>query len=189
MRKLFTFFFASLDGYHESAGHDLSWHLADEEFDVFDLAQLGEVDTFLLGRVTYEQFVEFWPTAEAYEVEPVRAKLFNETPKVVVSRTLREAAWENTTVIGENVDAEIRALKEQPGREIGVFGSAKLTAYLVQAGLVDELRVLVNPVLVGDGIPAFPVSGLVSLELLDTRRFGNGNMLLTYRPMPDTVAD
>jgi dihydrofolate reductase len=188
MRKLFTFLFASLDGYHERDGHDMSWHLADDEFDAFDLAQLGEVGTVLLGRVTYEGFAEFWPTAEAQEVEPVRAKIFNELPKVVVSRTLREAAWENTTVIGENVDAEIRALKERPGKDVAVFGSAKLTAYLVQAGLVDELRVLVNPVLVGSGAPALPVTGMVSLELLDTRRFGNGNVLLTYRPRPDAAA-
>jgi dihydrofolate reductase len=189
MRKLFTFLFASLDGYHERAGHDMSWHLVDDEFDAFDLAQLGEADTFLLGRVTYEQFAEFWPTAEALEVEPVRAKIFNESPKVVVSRTLREASWENTTIIGSDVDAAIRALKDQPGRDIQVIGSAKLTAYLVQAGLVDEVRVLVNPVLVGSGMPAFPVDRLVSLELLDTKRFGNGNILLTYHPNHTGTAD
>jgi dihydrofolate reductase len=184
MRKLFTFLFASLDGFHERAGQDMSWHLVDDEFDAFDLAQLEEADTFLLGRVTYEGFAEFWPTQEAADEEPIRAKLFNDAHKVVVSRTLRESSWANTTIIGSDVDAEIRELKEQPGKDIEVIGSAKLTAYLLQAGLVDELRVLVNPVLVGSGAPAFPVTGIVSLELLDTRRFGNGNILLTYRPNP-----
>jgi dihydrofolate reductase len=188
MRKLFTFLFASLDGYHEKAGHDMSWHLVDDEFDAFDLAQLGEADTFLLGRVTYEGFAEFWPTAQAREMEPVRAKLFTESPKVVVSRTLRETSWQNTTIIGSDVDARIRALKEQPGQAIEVIGSAKLTAYLLQAGLVDEVRVLVNPVLLGAGVPAFPVDTMVSLELLDTKRFGNGNLLLSYRPKPADAA-
>jgi dihydrofolate reductase len=182
MRKLFSFFFSSLDGYHEGPGHELDWHMADDEFDAFDLAQLDEADTFLLGRVTFEQFAEFWPTPAAFEMEPVRAKLFSSLPKVVVSRTLRETQWENTTFISTDVDTEIRKLKAQPGKDIEVIGSAKLTAYLIQAGLLDEMRVLVNPILIGTGIPAFPVDRQVSLELLRTRRFGNGNMLLTYRP-------
>jgi len=184
MRKLFSFLFASLDGYHETREHDIGWHRVDDEFDEFDLAQLGEADTFLLGRATYQAFAEFWPTAEAREIEPVRAAIFSSQPKVVVSRTLRDAPWENTTIVSANVDAAIRKLKEQPGLAIEMIGSAKLSAYLIQAGLVDELRVMVNPVLLGTGMPAFPVTGPVNLELAGTRPFGNGNILLTYRPAP-----
>jgi dihydrofolate reductase len=182
VRKLFSFLFASLDGYHETHEHDIGWHRVDDEFDEFDLAQLGEADTFLLGRVTYQMFAEFWPSEKALEIEPVRAAIFNSQPKVVVSRTLREATWPHTTIIGADVDAEIRKLKEQPGRAIELLGSAKLSAYLIQAGLVDELRVMVNPVLLGTGIPAFPVAGQVDMELTGSRPFGNGNILLTYRP-------
>jgi dihydrofolate reductase len=186
MRKLVSFFFASLDGFHEGPGHELDWQLADDEFDAFDLEQLEEAGTFLLGRVTFEGFAEFWPTPAAFEMEPVRAKIFSSLPKVVVSRTLRETQWENTTFIAADVDTEIRKLKEQPGKDILMIGSAKLTAYLIQAGLLDEMRVLVNPILIGSGIPAFPVDRQVSLELLRSRQFVNGNMLLTYRPLLET---
>lgn len=189
MRKICSFLFASLDGYHETSEHELSWQDVDAEFDEFDLAQLAEADILLLGRVTYSSFAEFWPTPEALEVDPIRAKLLNEMPKVVVSTTLQEAAWESTTILNADVDAQLRTLREQPGRNIQVIGSAKLTGYLVQTGLLDELRVMVSPVLLGSGIPAFPVTAQVSMELAQSRQFGNGNMLLTYRPQAIANAD
>jgi dihydrofolate reductase len=189
MRKICSFLFASLDGYHETSEHELSWQDVDAEFDDFDMAQLAEADTLLLGRVTYSSFAEFWPTPEALEVDPVRAKLLNEMPKVVVSATLQEATWDNTTIVNADVDARLRTLKEQPGRNIQVIGSAKLTSYLVQASLLDELRVMVSPVLLGSGIPAFPVAAQVSMELAQSRQFGNGNMLLTYWPQAAGDAD
>jgi dihydrofolate reductase len=184
VRKLFSFFFTSLDGYHEGPDQDMSWHQVDDEFDEWDLAQLEEAGLLLLGRVTYEGFAEFWPTPDALEADPVRAKRLNTMPKVVVSRTLREAAWENTTIAGPDTEAEVRKLKEQPGRDIAIIGSARLTASLLDAGLVDEVRVLLNPTVTGRGAPAFPVSRQVSLELLRSRQFHNGNMLLVYRPGP-----
>lgn len=189
MPKLFSFLFASLDGYHETHDREIDWQDVDEEFGNFDLPQLDEAGTLLLGRVTYEGFAEFWSTPAAHEADPVRAKRINAMPKVVVSRTLREVRWENTTIIGADVDAELRTLKEQPGQDILVIGSARLTAYLIQAGLLDEVRVMVSPVLLGSGNPAFPVSGQVSMELLQSRQFGNGNMLLIYRPQAGGAAD
>jgi dihydrofolate reductase len=183
VRKIFAFFFASLDGYHEGPGGDIGWHQVDDEFAAFDLAQLDEADAFLLGRVTYQEFAEFWPTQAGLEADPQVAERLNSRPKYVVSRTLRDAEWANTTILGVDVDGELRKLKEQPGKDIEVIGSAKLTAYLLQAGLLDELRLLVNPMLLGTGSPAFPITDRISLELLRTRPFGNGNVLLTYRPV------
>ncbi len=81
-------------------------------------------------------------------------------------------------------DAALRALKERPGKDIGIFGSARLTAYLIARGLLDELRVMLNPVLLGCGIPALPFAGLTEMELLHSRPFGNGNILLVHRPRP-----
>jgi dihydrofolate reductase len=188
MRKIFAFFFASLDGYHEAPGRDISWHQADDEFSDFDLAQLDEADTYLFGRVTYQGMAEFWPTQDGLEADPKVAERLNTRAKVVVSRTLHDAEWANTTIIGADVDAELRKLKEQPGKDIEVIGSAILTSYLLQAGLVDELRILVNPLLLGSGSPAFPITAPVSLELLRSRQFGNGNMLLVYRPETATPA-
>jgi dihydrofolate reductase len=189
MRKICSFMFASLDGYHETSEHELSWQDVDDEFDQWDLAQLADAATLLLGRVTYSSFAEFWPTPEALEVDPVRAKLLNAMPKVVVSATLRKAAWGNTTIVSADVDAELSKLREQAGGHIQVIGSAKLTSYLIQARLLDELRVMVSPVLLGSGIPAFPVASQVNMELLQSRQFANGNMLLTYRPQAADNAD
>ena len=188
-RPIRSFLFASLDGYHETLDHEIGWQDVDDEFDAFDLAQLDEAGTILLGRVTYEMFAGFWPTPAALEADPVRAKLLNSLPKTVVSRTLREARWENTTIIGADADAELRALREQPGKDILVLGSARLTAHLIQAGLLDELQVMVCPVLLGRGIPAFPVAAQAGLELLRSRPFGNGNILLAYRPHPTPNQD
>jgi dihydrofolate reductase len=110
----------------------------------------------MLGRVTYDGFAEFWSSAAAAESDPVRAKLLGELPKVVVSRTLHDVNWQNTTIIGTDTDAQLRVLKEQTGKDIEVIGSARLTAYLIEAGLLDELRIMVSPVILGRGIPAFP---------------------------------
>ena len=189
MGKICSFMFASLDGYHETSEHELSWQDVDEEFDQWDLAQLADAATLLLGRLTYSSFAEFWPTPEALEVDPVRAELLNAMPKVVVSATLRKAAWDNTTVVSADVDAELSKLRAQPGGTIQVIGSAKLTSYLIQARLLDELRVMVSPVLLGRGIPAFPVASQVNMELLQSRQFANGNMLLAYRPQAADNAD
>jgi dihydrofolate reductase len=189
MRAIRSFLFASLDGFHEDTDHELHWQDVDDEFDEWDLAQLDEASTLLLGRVTYDSFAEFWSSAEALEVDPVRAKLLTALPKVVVSTTLREAPWDNTTIVGTDVDAELRRLKEQPGKNIQIIGSARLTSYLIEARLLDELRVMVSPVLLGAGIPAFPVAGMTELNLVQSRQFGNGNMLLSYRIAPVQHAD
>jgi dihydrofolate reductase len=160
----------------------------DDEFDEWDLGQLDEAGTMLLGRVTYDGFAEFWSSAEALDVDPVRAKLLTAIPKVVVSTTMAEAPWANTTIAGTGIEAELRRLKELPGKNIQVIGSAKLTSWLIETGLLDELRVMVSPVLLGTGIPAFPVSRMVGLDLAGSRQFGNGNMLLIYRPRPEQDA-
>ena len=121
---------------------------------------------------------EYWPTPEAEAADPVVAHLMNSLPKVVFSRTLRSADWTNTRLIRENVAEEIHALKMQAGRDLAVFGSANLLSSLVALDLVDEHRVMVNPVLIGEGTPLF--SGLESttnLTLLETRVFASGNGL------------
>ena len=162
---------------------ETSWQDVDEEFDRWDLAQLSDATTLLLGRVTYQSFAEFWPTPEALEVDPVRAKLLNAMPKVVVSATLREAAWEHTTIVTADVNAELSKLKEQVGGKIQVIGSAKLTSYLIQEGLLDELRVMVSPGSAGQRHSGVPGRLQVNMELVQSRQFANGNMLLTYRPL------
>jgi dihydrofolate reductase len=183
MRKVFAFEVASLDGYYVGPNQEFDWPVVDREFDEFSLRQLEEVDTLLFGRVTYEMMASYWPTPEAREGDPRTAAAMNDLPKLVVSRTLDKVEWENSTLVRGDVAEELTRLKQQPGRDIAIFGSFDLTVSLLRAGLVDELRIMVSPLLLGDGLSLFrTASGRTSLKLLDVRRFDSGNVLLTYEP-------
>jgi dihydrofolate reductase len=179
MRKLFSFNMMTLDGFFQGQNHDLNWHNVDEEFNTFALNQLEEVDTLLFGRVTYQGMAAYWPTAPPDD--PV-AEIMNSRDKIVVTRTLKRAEWNNTKIIGRDAIAEIAQLKQQPGKVIAVFGSADLLSTLMQADLVDEHRIMLNPVSLGGGSPLFKEGAMSDLKLLEARPFASGNVLLRYRP-------
>ena len=182
-RKLFLFMMVSLDGFFEGPDHDISWHHVDEEFNDFAIQQLDEVDMLLFGRVTYAMMAAYWPTPAAVADDPVVAGKMNHTPKLVASRTLERAEWENTRLVRTQVAAEVASLKQQPGKDLAIFGSSDLTASLMRAGLVDELRTMVNPVVLGSGKRLLEgLNERVSLKLLRTRTFRSGNVLLTHEP-------
>lgn len=185
MRKLFSFVSTTLDGYHEGPDREFDFWTVDEAFLAFSVNQLRDVGVLLLGRTTYEGFAAFWPSAEAAEVSPDVAELMNAVPKVVFSTTLTAPTWHNTTVVAEDVAGRITALKQEPGRDLAVFGSSRLTTSLLAQGLVDEVRVMVNPTLIGAGPSLF--AGLpdrVALELLSATTYRSGNVLLCYRCTP-----
>ena len=124
----------------------------------------------------------FWPTPFAIENDPVIAAQMNSFSKIVISHTLDKADWNNTRLIKDNVAQEITRLKQQPGKDLAIFGSAKLAASLLQLRLIDEIRVIVNPLLLGKGTPLFQnITVPIKLELLKVRTFGNGNVLLCYQ--------
>lgn len=173
----------SLDGYHEGPGGELDWHHVDVEFNEFAVGQLDEADTLLFGRITYEGMAAYWPTPAAKEDDPLIAERMNEIAKVVVSRTLDTVGWANTRLVKGDIEAEIGELKRRPGKGIAILGSSQLTASLLPTGLVDELRIMVNPVVLGAGRSLFGTADdRIDLELLSTRTFASGNVLLTYRP-------
>lgn len=182
MRKIFAFLMVTLDGYHEAADGDLSWHNVDDEFNEFAVAQLDEADTLLFGRKTYLGMAEFWQSPAALEVDPATTERMNGYAKVVVSRSLASADWAPATLIRDDVPARLRKLKEQDGKDIALLGSSTLAASLLTAGLIDELRMMVNPVVLGAGHPVLAGASQAQLELARTRQFASGNMLLTYRP-------
>ena len=127
----------------------------------------------------------YWPTPDAIAADPEVAARMNGLPKVVFSRTLQSVAWVDSRLAGADAAAEVRQLKEQPGRNIIILGSSDLAASLAADGLIDEYRLMLNPVLLGRGKPVF--AGLpadVRLRLLDARTFGNGNVLVRYAPAP-----
>ncbi len=182
MGQLFLFMMLSLDGFYEGPNHELDWHNVDAEFNEFAIQQLKEIDTLLFGRKTYEMMASYWPTEMAKKNDPAVAKLMNSLPKIVFSRRLANAEWHNTRVVRQNVHDEIVKLKARTDKDLAIFGSSNLCVSLIQAGLIDELRIMVNPVVLGKGHTLF--AGLldkVRLELLATRMFGSGNVLLYYK--------
>ncbi len=183
MRRVFLFMMVSLDGFYEGPNQDISWHHVDEEFNDYAIQQLDDVDTLLFGRVTYQMMASYWPTQSAIESDPIVAGKMNSVRKIVFSRTLGKAEWNNSRLVKENIAEEVRRLKQQPGKELAIFGSSDLAVSLMQMGLIDELRIMVNPVVLGNGKPLFKgLSHKVELRLTRTRSFGSGNVLLCYEP-------
>ncbi len=182
MRKLFSFNMVTLDGFFEGPNRDIDWHKVDEEFNEFAVEQTSAVGALLFGRVTYELMASYWPTAAAMESDPQVAALMNSLPKVVFSRTLPSADWENSRVVRDHAQEEILKLKAQPGRDMAVFGSANLISTIMD--VIDEHRLLVNPVLLREGTPLFKHAGEpLQLNLVNVRRFNSGNILLSYQPV------
>jgi dihydrofolate reductase len=178
MRKVVSGLFISVDGVVESPD---KW-----QFDNFDpelMASMGEhiaaEDTILLGRVTYQEWAPYWPTSSD---EPYASHI-NNTPKYVVSTTLDETNWQNSTLIRGNLAEEIARLKQQPGKNIGVAGSPTLVESLLQADLLDELILMVHPVVVGRGKRLFKEGRpLKRLKLVRSKTTSTGVSFLTYHP-------
>lgn len=183
MRKIILFNMVTLDGFFEGPNHDISWHNVDAEFNEFAIDQLKSADGLLFGRVTYQLMASYWPTPTAIENDSVVAGLMNRLPKIVFSKTLAKADWNNTKLAKGNVAEEIAKLKQQPGKDLLLFGSADLASTLTQLGLIDEYRLMVNPVVLGSGTPMFKaVKDKLRLKLINTKTFRSGNVLLYYQP-------
>ncbi len=141
----------------------------------------GEVDAFLLGRRTYDIFAAAWPKVTD-PADPIASRL-NTLPKYVASTTLKDPQWANTTVLEGDLVTSVRELKDRPGRELQVHGSGMLARTLLENDLVDELRLLVFPVIVGAGRRLFPDAGVATgLRLVDSRTTGSGVAIHGYQP-------
>jgi dihydrofolate reductase len=183
MRKLISFMVITADGFTEGPEGEFDWPNVDEGFNEFAVSQIHDLGALLFGRVTYEGMASYWPTPQALEDDPVVTDLMNRVPKYVFSHTLSSADWANTTLVSGEAGPAVAKLKEEDGYDLAVFGSARLTASLIEQGLVDELRVMVNPVLLGGGVSLYSaITQRVPLTLLRTTVFPSGNVLLVYRP-------
>ncbi len=183
MRKIILFNMVTLDGFFEGPNHDISWHNVDAEFNEFAIAQLKSADGLVFGRVTYQLMASYWPTPAAIQDDRVVAGLMNRLPKIVFSKTLTKADWNNTKLVKGNIAEEIAKLKQQPGKDLLLFGSADLASTLTQLGLINEYRLMVNPVVLGAGTPLFKrAHSRLPLKLLGAKTFKSGNVLLTYTP-------
>ncbi|MGR6918933.1 dihydrofolate reductase family protein [[Actinomadura] parvosata] len=178
MRKIVANLFISLDGVVEAPE---TWHFPylDEEMGQAIAAQMQAADALLLGRHTYDVFAAHWPHRDAAQ-DPMAATL-NAVPKYVVSTTLTAPTWANTTVIAADPRKELLRLKESPGKDIGMSGSPTLVTWLLREGLLDELNLLVHPLVVGAGRRLFePGTGQIPLTLTRSATFSTGVLNLTY---------
>jgi dihydrofolate reductase len=179
MRKLIMWNIISLDGYFEgNQNWDLPFHnvVWGQELEALSIEQLHSADYLVFGRVTYEGMAAHWTKAEG-EI----ADLMNKIPKIVFSKTLESADWNNTILIKENASAEIKKIKEQGGRDMYVFGSAHLSETFVNDNLFDEYRIGIAPVILGSGRPLFR-QGVSSknLSLVSTQQLLTGCVVLKY---------
>jgi dihydrofolate reductase len=190
VRNVYLFMSLSLDGYFEGPNHDLSWINVDDEFNKFAIEQLKEADLELFGRRTYQLMEAWWPKVtqdpKASEEDLEIASLINNENKIVFSRTLDKVEekdnWRNVKLVHEFDPEEVKRLKQLPGKGIGVGGS-ELAISLIRNGLIDEFRFMINPVVIGQGTPIFKgLNQKLNLELMNTRTFKSGNVLLSYRP-------
>ena len=186
MRKVVAAEFVSLDGVFEAPDR---WHFP--YFNDEMGQEIGEgfaaSDAMLMGRVNYEEWAAYWPQQDPEE-NPVAATM-NGRQKYVVSTTLEEPLeWSNSTLIKENVAEEIEKLKNQPGKDIVISGSATLVRSLLQDGLLDEFKLFVHPIVVGSGKRLFEEEAETKpLELVDSKTFSTGVVYLTYRPAAKEV--
>jgi len=180
MRKVIIFVMTSVDGYFEGPNGDLSWHNVDAEFNDFAAAQLEEADTLLFGRKTYEIMAGYWPTDGAITSDPVIAGMMNSKPKIVFSRSMEKAEWNNTRLM-RDAGTAISELRQQSGKDLLISGSANLAVSLVGKGLIDELRIMVCPGVLGHGtILLEGVKHSLKLKLISARPYRSGNVLISY---------
>jgi dihydrofolate reductase len=197
MAKVVSHTFVSLDGYMVGDDEDMSWVI-----DTFD-AQMGkdignsfqEIGAILLGRVTYDIMSAYWPhavpdgnydydnPAEGSE-DPVITEGMNTLPKIVFSRTLETADWNNSRIVRDDIGEEVSRLKEQPGKDLMIQGSASIVQQLTNLGLIDEYRLLVHPVVLGSGKPLFQnIDDRAKLKLVDSKVYDNGVIGVQYQPV------
>lgn len=184
VRKLIVFDHVSLDGYFVDKNGDISWAKADPkdaEWNAFVAENTKGEGMLLFGRVTYEHMASFWPTPAAIKNMPEVAKAMNSRRKVVFSRTLDHASWNNTELVKGDMVAEVRRMKKEPGEDMVILGSGTIVSQLAPKGLIDEYQIVVNSIVLGKGRTLFEgIKEKLNVKLTKTRVFGNGNVFLCY---------
>ncbi len=173
----------TVDGFFAGPNGEIDWHVVGPEFNEYAIGMLNTIDTFLFGRVTYDLMASYWPTPEAIKNDPIVAEKMNSLAKVVFSKTVQKAEWNNSTMFGEIVPADIMKMKQAAGKDIAIFGSGTIVSTLTDLGLIDEYRLIVNPVILGKGKSLFAtLEKSRKLKLQNTKPFLSGNVLLYYSP-------
>lgn len=181
MRKVVVSNLISLDGFIAGPSGEIDWHDVGDDFQSYIAEDLQSIGVILFGRVTYELLAGYWPTATSDVNDPVLIEAMNSIPKIVFSSTLASTEWNNAVINRGDPAHETERMKGEGGEDIVVFGSGTIVSALSEAGLVDEYRIFVNPVILGAGRTQF--GGLrhrIGLRLEDAKVFDKGLVLLTY---------
>jgi dihydrofolate reductase len=187
MRKVILSNEVTLDGFFAGPNGELDWQIVDEESHQYAIDLLSHVDTLLFGRVTYQLMADYWPAAatnpSTSKSDLEIADKMNNLPKIVFSKTLQQVEWNNSRLVKDNIAQEISKMKQQSGKDMVIFGSGTIVPTFMQHGLIDEYRIIVNPVVLGNGKPLFKgINDKQNLKLLKTRLFDSGIVILFYEP-------
>jgi dihydrofolate reductase len=188
MRKLIVFNHISIDGYFTGEQGDFRWaHSGNEdpEYAAFVAGNASGGGQLLFGRITYDLMAGYWPTAMAKQHDPVVAKAMNNMQKVVFSRTMEKALWNNTKLVKNDIVSEIRKMKNESGPGMVIMGSGSIISQLAQEQVIDEYQIMANPLALGKGRTMFNgMDKMLSLKLMSTRTFQNGKVFLCFQPNP-----
>ena len=188
MRKIIVSMNVTLDGFMAGPNCELDWHFNywDEEMAICAGEELSNADTILLGRITYKAMAKYWPfkaTDPNYPREDIAfADMMNNHNKIVFSKTLKKAKWNNTRLVKKNMQKKILKWKQQPGKNMIVYGSGSIVSALMHGGLIDDYMLWVHPIILGTGKPLFrDLRDMHGLKLVDTRKFDSGVVILNYQ--------
>lgn len=186
MRKIIVSNLVTLDGFFAGPNGEIDWFITDNEFFEDTPGMLDQADAFLFGRVTYEGMLSYWTSPAAQTDQPEIAERMNAIPKIVFSKTLDKVEWgkwDNAQLVKGDIGEAVTRLKQQPGKDMVIFGSGEIVAALTQLGLIDEYRIFLNPLIIGGGKSMFAgVTRQVNLKLAASRTFKSGVVMLTYHP-------
>ena len=169
MKKIIVFNMVTIDGYFAGVDGNINWHNVDAEFNEFAAKQTADFGTLIFGRVTYDLMAGYWPLEKVVKNDPIVAGIMNSTDKIVFSRKLDKADWNNTRLMKSINPDEINKLKESAKKDIAIFGSGQIVQEFTKLGLVDEYRLMINPVVLGAGKTLFAGVDMFKLKLMKTR--------------------
>ncbi len=174
----------SVDGYFAGPNEELDWHVVDDDFNTYALEMLASVDTLIFGRVTYDMMASYWQSKAGVEDSLEVAQAMNALRKIVFSRDMQKANWNNTKVVNEIDAAAITAMKNEPGKDMVILGSGTIVQQLTDLGLIDEYRLIVAPVALGVGKALFGgIQKRLKLTLTGTKVLACGDVIMYYKPI------
>jgi dihydrofolate reductase len=189
MRKISVFDHVSVDGFFAGPHGEIDWFKItkkDDEYEKHTHEQSRSGDTLIFGRTTYEMMKSYWPTPDAIKNDPDMAKVMNNSPKIVFSKTLKRVEegpnWKNIKLLHEIKPEEIVRLKEQGAKGITILGSGTIVQQFTNLGLIDEYLLVIVPIILGSGKPLFQDVGKMNLKVAEARAFKNGLVVVKYRP-------